>query len=432
MSQADRIVSVTITNETRTPTQAGFGTPLIMAYHTVFPDRVREYSTLDELVDAGFSTDSAVYRMATQLLSQSPAPSSFKVGRRANAPTQSITLTPTKLDAGLTHTVTINGTEFTYTNDADPTVAEITAGLVAAINGGTEPVTASDNTTNIGLDADVAGVPFSVSYNGGTLADASADPGVLADLSAIREEDDDWYCLLLDSASPAEIIALDATIETLAKIAIFEVSDSDILDAGVNTDIASIENALGYDRTILIYSSTKGQYSDAAWAGNRLPSQPGTSTWAFKELVGVAGSDLTTGDVSALETKKCNFYTVVKGLGITRQGVAVSGEYIDNVRAIDWLEARIQERVLALLASTPKIPYTDFGVSLVLNEVSAQLFTAVQRQVLRADPAPSVTAPKVASISVADRANRTLPDVNFQGQLAGAIHKVIIRGRLTV
>lgn len=49
--------------------------------------------------------------------------------------------------------VTINGTDFDFTSDADATVAEITAGLAAAILGGSEPVSAVDN----GTDLDIVG-----------------------------------------------------------------------------------------------------------------------------------------------------------------------------------------------------------------------------------------------------------------------------------
>lgn len=41
------------------------------------------------------------------------------------------------------YTVTINGTAFSYTSDSTATKGEIVAGLVALINAGTEPVTAS-------------------------------------------------------------------------------------------------------------------------------------------------------------------------------------------------------------------------------------------------------------------------------------------------
>ena len=63
-----------------------------------------------------------------------------------------IKVTPTAQNNTL-YRVTINGTDFDYTSDADATIAEITSGLSSAINGGSEPVTATDN----GTDVDVAG-----------------------------------------------------------------------------------------------------------------------------------------------------------------------------------------------------------------------------------------------------------------------------------
>jgi hypothetical protein len=42
------IVQVTITSNTRTPTRAGFGTPLLMTYHTEWADRVRVYQELED------------------------------------------------------------------------------------------------------------------------------------------------------------------------------------------------------------------------------------------------------------------------------------------------------------------------------------------------------------------------------------------------
>ncbi len=63
-----------------------------------------------------------------------------------------VVVTPIAQD-DTTYSVTINGTLFTFLSDASATVAEITAGLVAAITAGAEPVTATDNTT----DFDVVG-----------------------------------------------------------------------------------------------------------------------------------------------------------------------------------------------------------------------------------------------------------------------------------
>ena len=62
------------------------------------------------------------------------------------------------------YTVTINGTAFTYTSSTNATSGEIVSGLISAINGGSEPVTASGTTTLI-LTADVAGTAFSDSVS---------------------------------------------------------------------------------------------------------------------------------------------------------------------------------------------------------------------------------------------------------------------------
>jgi len=68
-------------------------------------------------------------------------------------------------------------------------------------------------------------------------------------------------------------------------------------------------------------------------------------------------------------------------------------------------------------------------VSLVLGAVRAVLTAAVTASVLA--PGFTVTAPKVAAVSSADKALRTLPDVTFQATLAGAIHNLTITGRVS-
>lgn len=61
-----------------------------------------------------------------------------------------VRITPTASN-NQTYQVVVNGTVFSYTSDADATVAEIVAGLVAAVGGGAEPVSATDGGTHIDL-----------------------------------------------------------------------------------------------------------------------------------------------------------------------------------------------------------------------------------------------------------------------------------------
>ena len=57
---------------------------------------------------------------------------------------------------------------------------------------------------------------------------------------------------------------------------------------------------------------------------------------------------------------------------------------------------------------------------------------AIDDGILRRDPAPTYSVPKVSSIDVNDRANRLLPDMKFVAELAGAIHRVQVRGTVSV
>lgn len=97
----------------------------------------------------------------------------------AKAVAQVNTLTPTAANSQ-TYTITINGKTCTYTADASATVAEITAGLVAAFATVDEPefaeLTAADGTTVVTITANTAGVPFtqtSSASGGGALVTAT-------------------------------------------------------------------------------------------------------------------------------------------------------------------------------------------------------------------------------------------------------------------
>lgn len=70
-------------------------------------------------------------------------------------------------DAAQTDTITINGTDVSYTSDATPTIAEISAGLVSAINSSSEAssVTASGWVTDIIVTSDTAGTAFTSSVS---------------------------------------------------------------------------------------------------------------------------------------------------------------------------------------------------------------------------------------------------------------------------
>lgn len=444
------IITITISVQAAAVSRAGFGVPLICSYHTYTAGRVATYTSLAGLVTAGFATTDATYLAANALLAQSPKVTSFKVGRRALPFTQIIRITPSAPSVAkvVIYTVTIAGTAFAFTSDATPTVAEVTAGLTALINAGAVKVTASDDTTHITITATTvagAGAPndpgalytYEVSDNsdGETLLarqDMSADPGIATDLANIIIEDNDWYGLIIDNQSENEINAAAAWVETATKL--FGATTGDSIVPTVDaTDVASDLNGNSYHRTYTLYDEHPHDYGAAAWMGLIFAGHdPGSATWKFKTLVGVTKRTYDATQIGYLDSKKCNYYSEVGGVGITQEGYAASGRFMDITRGVDWLQARMQERIFSRLVNLAKIPFTDAGIAVVEAEVRGQLDEGIDNLLLASDPEPTVTVPLAADVSSANKATRLLPDVEFTATLAGAIHNIEIAGVVSV
>jgi len=443
MADINSIVQVTITKDTATVSRAGFGTPGFLVYHTTFPEAARSYGSLSEMVSDGFAVTDRAYLMASAAFAQSPRPASIVIGRRDNAPLRDVTLTPNaNLLANTDYTLTINGTDFTYQTGASPSVAAITAALETAINAGAVDVLATDGTTELDIEKAAtpggiatAGTPFVIEFDRTLfdIVDNTADPGIAADLTAMIAVGLEFYGLASDALGAAEIEVLATAIEAGdPKIYLADSQDSDIPGSG-SADIASTLQSSALDRTALCYHPAAGvEHLGPAWLGDRLPTDPGSSTWKFKTLATVASYTLSTSEQGYADGKSAQHYQPVAGNNITAEGTMSGGEFIDVTRFIDWLNARIKEDVFRIFLVNEKIPGTDLGIQTIVNAIEGVLKQGISRGGLAADPAPYVTAPRASEISAADKATRTLPDVEFQATLAGAIHKTIIAGRVTV
>ena len=495
MSLAD-IVNVTITTGTKTPTRTGFGLPLVAGYHTVFPERVRSYTSIASMITDGFTAIDPITLAATAALSQNPSPPRVIVGRCANTQAQVMKVYPHIAPLALTaYTLVLNGIDRTYTTDGSPTVAKICTGLAAALDpaawtdtnvydvgdyvkndtgpvkdyictiGGTsagsggptgtgaaivdgtvtwahvgtnENVTVSDNTTFITVTADAVADQFQLYaqfFNYLRLLDETPNTGgsgIAEDIAAIQVENNDWYALITTNHGKAVITAAAAAIESQTKIYLATTLDYDVIEAG-SGDIASTLQAAAYARTALSWHHrANDQFMGAAFGGKNLPQDPGSITWAYKTLAGVTASDLNDTQIGIIEGKDCNYYIELAGLNITLPGKVSDSEWIDVVRGIDWTEVRMQEAVFGLLANSKKVPFTDKGIGAVQGVVQGVLSEGVSNGLYSSDPAPTVLVPLAADVPTADKANRLLPDVEFTATLAGAIHKVEISGVVSV
>lgn len=454
----DDIVSVQITKETIGLTELGFGTALIMSAEAEedsrFVGTAKEYTDLDELGSTGdnYDAEGVTYLKAQALFQQNPRPDKIVVGKRANLPLMTLDMIPIVV-ADTDYTIAIAGRgvadSFTFNSGPTPTVASIITGLVALINAGTQDVLATDNTTDMDLEsADApggsatAGKPFTVEYDRSlwTVQNVTADPGIVADVDNVRnavDGNDDWYAALIDSYGAAEITALAASIEATGypgKIFLATTSDADVAAAG-GGNLAETLQALLYERTALMWHENPHAGPEAAWAGARLPKDPGSVTWKFTRLVGQSPSALTTTEKTNLRNQNVNRYvqiTADPASASVCDGNMIGGEWIDVTRGLDFVVARIQERVFGLLLRSDKIPFTDDGIAQVKGEVQGVMELGIRQSIFTDSPRPVVTAPRAADVSANDKANRLLPDVDFSATLAGAVHAVEVQGTVSV
>ena len=434
------IVNVSISATTQAPTAPGFGIPLILGAHRVFPELVRTYTSLSAMLTDGFTVSSPEYLAALHMQAQNPAPPRWAVGRRTNLPTEIKRLTPTLGAVGMVYTVTINGTDFIYTVGGDDTLKKVIDGLVTAIGEQTGYSASNHTDTDLDIEGD-PGVWFSVavsdtSGNGNgmglwSVKDITADSSPDDDIAACAAFDNSWYAFIATHQNATDGATLATWAEANKKLFIIDLSDSDLKLSSIETnmgDLASVVCVAGEQRTAVCYHAKMEEFMSAAWLGKCLPMDPGSETWKFKTLASISADVLTDSETGFMKEKNCNWYQTVGGINITQEGKTGLPQYIDAVRFLDWLQANLQYDVFAVLANNKKVAYTDKGVALLEAAIRARLGIGVKKGGLKDDPAPTVTVPRVADEPLVNRANRTIPDIYFTGDLAGAIHSLTING----
>ncbi len=263
-----------------------------------------------------------------------------------------------------------------------------------------------------------------------------ASESITDELALMVEASDDWYALMLtrdgtEAEQIADITAVAAWVEARAKIFIACIDEAAMITTG-STDIATTLKTAGYDRTAIMYSTDHENYPEAAWLGRCLPEDPGSLTWKFKALAGITVDSLTASAVANLKDKNANFYETVAGVNIiSSEACMASGEYIDIMRGCDWLQARITEGVFLRLILADKIPFTTQGITVVENELRYRLEKGVDAGFI-ADGTIEISVPAIADVDPLEKAARFLNGVTFTAQLAGAVHKVAISGKLTL
>lgn len=250
-----------------------------------------------------------------------------------------------------------------------------------------------------------------------------------------------WYCVCPTGLTDAQVKEVIQWTETQNKICGYIEDDPEdgIVEPGVflrsyafypKTEEDQLENDIPQEN----------RYGIAVGAAAKAMSyHSGEETWALKPLSSLTPSKLSATFINALSKANISYLMSVAGKNVTMGGKTSGGEWIDVIRFRDWLQNDMQVRVVNLLVTNPKIPYTDNGIGLVENQMLASLkdgqaYGGIAPTEYDADgnanPGYVTSVPLASELSATQKASRVLEDCKFSARLAGAIHLVEIRGSL--
>lgn len=258
--------------------------------------------------------------------------------------------------------------------------------------------------------------------------------GLVTALNTLRASHDDWYVLLTDKTDDDYIEAVaawaDATEPTEAQL-LAGAKDARKLYVA---ESASKDISVASKRTVLVYGED-GQVTAAAWIGLAGSYYPAGVTYKFKQPSGVSAPVLTATELNTLMDANVNIYTTEGKQTYIKHGVMADGEWIDAVLAADYIALRMTDELHRVLVSSPRIEYSDAGITLIGGAVLAALDAATALGLISRNPDTgkgkyNVILPKRADATQAQIDARRIPDIVWEAERVSAIHGTTVRGVL--
>lgn len=490
----ERFIDVQVTKETPRVAVAGFGVALVITNSLLLTvtTRVKSFTT-PAAVATFFGSTSEEYKAANAFFFQDPflvnQPSEILFGRFVDASIAAVIECGDSPLSTIATWAAIADGEFSV--DIDGGAVELTG-----IDFSSGPVTSLDDVatvidTALGANGDCyyLGGRFNINsgttgatslidvlepiaapsgtYIGGTgFLDGAAEKSVTVPggsilsqgqiietfatgLAAIEAVNNTWYAmgalLVFRDLDITEDMA-DA-IESRRKMFLIATNDANTVVSGITSSFVYYIKNENYSRSGHAYHDNFTLYPDMAYLGKQLPKDIGSTNWAYQELPGIAEGALVNIDPVILTEDQINnglsyntnLYTTTLGADFMYNGTMgggrnadKEGEYIDIIRDIDFIQARLEEGLLEMILAADIIPMSNAGISLVENQLISLLDLYGVKQGIAVEGTIVTSFPKRSEISTTDRDDRLLPDGEFSFELQGAINKVVVRGKVYV
>jgi hypothetical protein len=312
-------------------------------------------------------------------------------------------------------------------------------------------ITATDGTTHIDIAADVAGKWFAYTGLSAGLAieDRTADPGIAADLAALREADAAWYLLhLADAQSSAQILAAAAWAELELVYMIADSIDTAVETSDAASTALSLE-ALGYLRTKLFQSRKNHGRHMAIGIMSRLLASPDPSErfvsieYGLTPLVGCETDDYGADEINRMagtteDPASGNGTTIYieaisaganEGTGIVWGAMGHGGEWVDVIVSLDYARSDLQIAEFNYFLNRPRVPFTRDGIASLESVVESRLNVLSGAPYNIFDPTSIAVRPKAYEATTAsERQTRRYNGVKWGATLQGAIRAVDVSG----
>ena len=252
----------------------------------------------------------------------------------------------------------------------------------------------------------------------GKLTTTPAD--LVTALNTLIITNNDWFGLVCTLNTDAAISAISAWIDTQEKV------------YAVTSTNKAISNAS--NQTFIAYHPS--EYIMEKSLAYMLVQEIGGTDLDGKAISGITSSDIKPTEYATFKENNINVALEKFGNIVIDGGNAAGGEKIDVILGEFWIKIRMEEDLAQLKVNTPKIPYTNAGVALLVDVASNRLKLAARQGIIAIDDAGiaefTVTFLPVAEVPQADRANRNYDYVRWEARLAGAIRQGTLTGYLSI
>lgn len=265
--------------------------------------------------------------------------------------------------------------------------------------------------------------PQEVAIVGVKYDDEGSDPpnDLVGFLNGVVDVNSDWFFLACDRNDNDIVKALSGFIDTQEKMYFATTQDLDLF------------SELESENTALYYHHDEEAYLAEGMASYFATALVGGVTGKFKTVNGVLEANISSTELSKLHKDNGQSYVRKFGVLQTTEGVTTSGEYIDVVMGAYWIQFKMEEELAYLSINTPKIPYSNKGIAMLVSVADSVLKRATLQDIVLEDEGKgqyTIEYTLREDVSKNDIANRVYNGVKWTAQLSGAIHTGTISGFL--